>query len=67
MRRFECVEGSASKFWEVTVSDEVMTVRYGRIGTAGQTQTKSFASAAKAQAECDKLIREKTGKGYQAV
>ncbi len=67
MRRFECVEGNASKFWEVAVSGEALTVRYGRIGTAGQTQTKSFASAAKAQAEHDKLIREKTGKGYAEV
>ncbi|HWS26893.1 MAG TPA: WGR domain-containing protein, partial [Xanthomonadales bacterium] len=67
MRRFECVEGSASKFWEVSVSGDALTVRYGRIGSNGQTQTKSFASAAKAQAEHDKLIREKTGKGYVEV
>ena len=67
MRRFELVEGSSSKFWEVAVSGDALTVRYGRIGTNGQTQTKSFASAAKAQAEHDKLIREKTGKGYVEV
>src|SRR5262249_23232212 len=30
----------------------------------GQTQTKHFASAEKAQAEADKLIREKLKKGY---
>ncbi len=40
------------------------TVTYGKIGTEGQTQTKSFASAEKAQAEADKLVREKTSKGY---
>ncbi len=67
MRRFEFVEGSSSKFWEVSASGDALTVRYGRIGTNGQTQTKSFASAAKAQAEHDKLIREKTGKGYVEV
>ncbi len=67
MRRFECVEGSASKFWEVDVAGDALTVRYGRIGSNGQIQTKSFASAAKAQAEHDKLIREKTGKGYAEV
>jgi predicted DNA-binding WGR domain protein len=67
VRRFECVEGSASKFWEVAVGGDALTVRYGRIGSNGQTQTKSFASAAKAQAEYDKLIREKTGKGYLEV
>ncbi len=67
MRRFEYVEGSSSKFWEVEVADVALTVRYGRIGTNGQTQTKTFASAAKAQAEYDKLVREKTGKGYVEV
>jgi predicted DNA-binding WGR domain protein len=67
VRRFECVQGSASKFWEVSVDGDALTVRYGRIGSNGQTQTKSFASAAKALAEHDKLIREKTGKGYLEV
>lgn len=67
MRRFELIEGTSSKFWEVECAGEQLTVRYGRIGTAGQTQTKAFASAAKAQAEHDKLVREKTGKGYQEV
>ncbi len=67
MRRFEFVEGSSSKFWEVEVAGDALTVRYGRIGTAGQTQTKTFANAAKTQAEHDKLVREKTGKGYVEV
>jgi predicted DNA-binding WGR domain protein len=67
VRRFECVEGSASKFWEVSVDGDALSVRYGRIGSSGQTQTKSFASVARAQAEHDKLIREKTGKGYVEV
>jgi uncharacterized protein (TIGR02996 family) len=39
-------------------------VTYGKVGTAGQSQAKTFATPAKAQAEADKLIREKTGKGY---
>ena len=42
MRRFELVEGTASKFWEIAVEGVSTTVRYGRIGTTGQTQTKSF-------------------------
>jgi predicted DNA-binding WGR domain protein len=67
MRRFEFIEGSSSKFWEVEVAGDALTVRYGRIGTQGQTQTKAYASDAKAQAEHDKLVREKTGKGYAEV
>lgn len=67
MTRYELVEGSASKFWEVAVTGDELTVRFGRIGTAGQTKTKTFADAAAAQREHDKLVREKTGKGYGLV
>ncbi len=63
-RRFEFVEGKSSKFWEVSVDGCEMTVRYGRIGTAGTSKVKSFADAAAARREADKLIAEKTGKGY---
>ena len=37
---------------------------YGRIGTAGQTQTKDFADDAAAQKSYDKLVAEKLKKGY---
>lgn len=67
MRRFELVEGGSSKFWEVAVEGATLTVRYGRIGTQGQTQSKALADAARAAAERDKLVREKTGKGYAEV
>lgn len=67
MARYELVEGSSSKFWEITLAGASFTVRFGRIGTTGQTQTKDWPSAAKATAEHDKLVREKTGKGYTLV
>jgi predicted DNA-binding WGR domain protein len=64
MRRFELVEGKSSKFWEVDTQGNTLTTRFGRIGTNGQTQTKEFADNAAADKEQNKLIREKTGKGY---
>src|SRR5690606_7494683 len=67
MRRFELVEGSSSKFWEIAVEGASVTVRFGRIGTNGQTQTKPFADAAAAVKEQDKLVKEKTRKGYVEV
>jgi len=67
MRRFELSEGTSNKFWEVDVEGTAMTVHFGRIGTSGQTQTKSFASAEKAGAERDKLVKEKVKKGYKEV
>ncbi|MCB9686452.1 MAG: WGR domain-containing protein [Alphaproteobacteria bacterium] len=67
MRRFELVDGKSSKFWEIELDGASFTVRYGRIGTNGQSQTKDFPTAAKASAEHDKLIKEKTGKGYSEI
>jgi DNA ligase-1 len=64
-RRFEFVEGNSSKFWEIAVNGCDVTVSYGRIGAAGRTQTKTFAGPSAAQAHADKLIEEKTNKGYQ--
>ena len=63
-RRFEFVGGSSSKFWEATLAGAALTVRFGRIGTPGQSQTKHFADAAKARSERDKFAAEKLKKGY---
>ena len=63
-RYFEFVDGSSNKFWEVWMDGTDVTTNWGKIGTAGQTKTKAFADAAKAQKEYDKLVAEKTGKGY---
>jgi uncharacterized protein (TIGR02996 family) len=64
MRTFQYSDAKSHKFWSIDVTGTSFTVTYGKIGTAGQSQTKSFPTAEKAQAEADKLIREKTGKGY---
>jgi DNA ligase-1 len=66
-RRFELVEGKSSKFWEIAVAGQEVTIRYGRIGTQGQTSTKAFADAAAAAQHAAKLIAEKTAKGYDEV
>jgi uncharacterized protein (TIGR02996 family) len=66
-RRFEFAEGGSNKFWEITVDGSAHTVRFGKIGTPGQEKTKSFGSDGAAQADADKLIAEKTKKGYAEV
>ncbi|CAN5604585.1 hypothetical protein BH09MYX1_BH09MYX1_24750 [soil metagenome] len=63
-RYFELVDGSAAKFWEVSLDGASYTTRYGRIGASGQSTTKSASSAANAEVEAAKLIAEKTKKGY---
>lgn len=63
-RYFEFVDGSSSKFWEIWMDGKTVTTQWGKIGTAGQTKPKEFADEAKAKKEYDKLLAEKTGKGY---
>ncbi len=53
------------KFYEVAINGAELSIRYGRIGDAGQTQIKAFASPDKALAEAQKKINEKLKKGYE--
>jgi predicted DNA-binding WGR domain protein len=55
---------SSRKFWELTLDGATLVVRFGRLGTAGQTQQKLFADASIASAAARRLLREKLGKGY---
>jgi predicted DNA-binding WGR domain protein len=55
---------AAAKFWEVSVSGSTMNVRFGKIGANGQTTVKEFSSASEATEAAEKLIKEKTKKGY---
>jgi uncharacterized protein (TIGR02996 family) len=64
MRTFECHRPKSHKFWTIEVGGKGFTVTSGKVGTSGRTQTKSFATSEKAQEAADKLIREKTAKGY---
>ena len=61
MRRFEFSDSTSNKFWEVEVDGKTLNVSFGEIGT------KNFATPEKAKAEMEKLIKEKTGKGYVEV
>lgn len=67
MPRYEFVEGSSSKFWEITLEGTSFTTTYGRIGTDGQTTMKEYDSEEKARKEHDKLVAEKEKKGYVLV
>ena len=67
MKRFEFKDAKSHKFWEINVEGDSFTVRFGRMGTDGQTSTKTFASAEKAEKEASNLIESKTKKGYVEV
>jgi predicted DNA-binding WGR domain protein len=63
-RKLIFMDAKSSKFWNINQSGDSYTVTYGRIGSAGQETTKSFASEALALKEAEKLIKEKLSKGY---
>ena len=63
-RTFEYKDEKSSKFWSIESNDNAFTVTYGKIGITGQTQTKTFANEEACVKELEKLIREKTKKGY---
>jgi DNA ligase-1 len=66
-RGFEFSQGNSNKFWEIVVNGAEVTVRYGRIGLQGQTNVKSFPDEAAAAKHAEKLVAEKTAKGYVPV
>jgi predicted DNA-binding WGR domain protein len=67
MRRFEFVGGTSKKFWEISQTGSLVTVRFGRIGSNGQTQDKDLESWNAAAERVRKLIEEKLREGYKEV
>ncbi|KLT67530.1 AAA domain-containing protein [Pedobacter sp. BMA] len=55
----------SNKFWESALDESKLIVRFGRTGTKGQVNIKTFETVEMAQKERDKLIREKLNKGYK--
>jgi predicted DNA-binding WGR domain protein len=65
--RYEFVEGTSNKFWEISLDGSSFSTTYGKIGTSGTTTQKDWDSDEKAKKEYDKLIAEKVKKGYLLV
>jgi predicted DNA-binding WGR domain protein len=63
--RLVFTDDTSNKFWETAIDENKLIVRFGRIGTKGQTQIKSFATGDVAQKEKEKLKNEKLNKGYK--
>ena len=63
-REFHYQDGTSSKFWRIVREGCATTVQFGRLGTAGQTQTKSFPDERAAEQAYDTQIAEKLKKGY---
>jgi predicted DNA-binding WGR domain protein len=63
-RYFELIDDNSSKFWEISTSRTEIKVRYGTIGTAGRASVKDGLSLAEVKLQAEKLITQKTTKGY---
>ncbi len=63
-RRLQFIGGSSAKFYEVAIEGNVVTTCFGRLGTAGQRQSKSFPDKLAAAKHAEKLIQQKLSKGY---
>ncbi|EEU9259999.1 WGR and DUF4132 domain-containing protein [Escherichia coli] len=64
MRHFIFQDEKLHKFWAVEQQGNELHISWGKVGTNGQNQVKSFADAAAAAKAELKLIAEKTKKGY---
>ncbi|WP_426790884.1 DUF6493 family protein [Sphingobacterium sp. WOUb80] len=63
-KHLKYIDGTSDKFWEIQTAGSTHTVTYGRNGTAGQSKSKTFDSEEACLKDAEKLIAEKTKKGY---
>lgn len=66
LKYLEYRHDKASRFWEVSVADTLLTRRWGTIGSKGQFNEKLFATNKEALLEAEKLSTQKILKGYSA-
>lgn len=62
MKTFIYQDEKSHKFWAVEQQDNELHLSWGKVGTSGQKQIKTFADAAAASKAGQQLINEKTAK-----
>ena len=63
-RRFVQPTGNPGLFWESAIDGNKLIVRWGKLGTRGQTRLKTFADEASARKEAESQEKEQLQKGY---
>jgi predicted DNA-binding WGR domain protein len=63
-KQLKYIDGNSDKFWEIEVTGSQFTVTYGKNGTSGTTQTKTFSTDEECLKVAQKLLAEKIKKGY---
>jgi len=67
IRRFENLDAKSNRFWEITIKGKTVTVRYGRIGTDGQTRAETHATPTEAKRAAEMQVAEQVKQGYREV
>lgn len=57
----------SNKFWSIEQIDNRCLIQWGKVGANARSNEKEFATANECAKEMEKLIREKTRKGYSEV
>lgn len=66
-KKFIYQDEKSHKFWDIEINLTSLTVTFGKYGTQGQVQTKLFPTVEECIKAAEKLIAEKTKKGYAPV
>ena len=66
-RFFYCQEKGSNKFWNIEIETNRLIVCFGKVGTAGRNNIKVFENRDLAAKEAEKLIKEKSRKGYREL
>lgn len=64
-KQLEYKDETSQKFWTIQVVEKKFIVVYGKIGTEGQSKTKTFESTEVALKEANKIVANKIKKGYK--
>lgn len=63
-KHLKYIDGTSDKFWQIEVTNNSFTVTYGKNGTSGVSQIKSFDTNEACLKAAEKLLAEKIKKGY---
>jgi uncharacterized protein YfeS len=64
---FRYTEDTSDKYWEVTFEGNSVQTFFGKVGSAGRVEEKTYSSSDECLKEVEKLIKSKLKKGYQEV
>lgn len=65
--RYEYKDGNSNKFWEISLNNNIVIVRFGRIGNSPQVKEKNYETNDLAEKEKHKQVQRKLNKGYTKV